>query len=178
MSENDFVVWSEYSFLTWSDFQAQPNPATFEDAHSFIKYRYTWTINSDKLEDEILFFVENLQLSTEFHSLLSWIRSAQNNDRLLNHEQGHFDLAELLKQENLQKLQNDFYGKRFPTRGQNEEQRKQYAKEDSGKMIAQEIEKLEESLKQRRQEYDCQTNFGENIEKQLEYDLMFSKLRP
>ncbi len=45
----------------------------------------------------------------------------------------------------------------------NEEQRKQFAKHDSGKMISEEVEKLEEILSQRRQEYDEQTNFGQNL---------------
>ena len=44
-------------------------------------------------------------------------------------------------------------------------------------MIAKEIEKLEELLKQKRQEYDDQTNVGNNTEKQIEYNLTFNKIR-
>jgi len=177
MSENEVLVWSNDFFLRWSDFNAESNSAAFEDSHSFIKYRYTWTVNSDKVGSEILFFIENIQLSVEFHPVLSWVRTLQTNDDLLKHEQGHFDLAEMIKRENLEKLQNKFYEKKFSTRGKNEEQRKQLAKEDSGKMIAIEIEKLEEMLSQRRQEYDAQTNFGQNLEKQLEYNSIFDRLR-
>ena len=83
----------------------------------------------------------------------------------------------MIKRENLEKLQNKFYEKQFPTRGNNEEQRKQFAKEDSGKMIAEEIEKLGHILSQRLQEYDEQTNFAQNLEKQSEYNLTFDKLR-
>lgn len=177
MSENNVVVWSKDSFLAWSDFKAESNPAIFEDSHSVIKYQFTWTVNSDKVENNILFFIENIQLSVDFHSVLSWVRISQTNDELLKHEQGHFDLAELVKRENLENLENNFYKKQFPTRGQNEEQRKQFAKEDSGKMIAKEIEKLTQLLSQRRQEYDHRTNFGQNLEKQSEYNLKFDKLR-
>jgi len=177
MAEIDVVVWSKDTFLTWSDFKAESNPAIYEDSHSVIKYRYTWTINSDKIDDQILFFIENIQLSVDFHPVLSWGRISQTNEELLKHEQGHFDLAELIKRENLAKLHNKFYDEQFPTRGQNEEQRKQFAKEDSGKMIAEEIEKLDVQLLQRRQEYDDQTNFGQNLEKQSEYNLTFDKLR-
>ena len=177
MSENDVVVWSKSYFLTWSDFKAESNPAVFEDSHSVINYHYTWTINSDKINDQILFFIENIQLSVDFHPLLSWVRVSQTSEDLLKHEQGHFDLAELVKRENIEKLQNKFYGKQFPTRGQNEEQRKQFAKEDSGKMIAEEIEKLDQLLFQKRQEYDAETNFGQNLKKQSEYNLTFDKLR-
>jgi len=177
MSENPTLIWSNDTFLRWSDFKAEPNSSAFEDSHSFIKYRYTWTVNSDKIENQIIFFIENIQLSVEFHSVLSWVRFLQANDDLLKHEQGHFDLAELIKRENLEKLKNKFYEKQFPTRGKNEEQRKQFAKHDSGKMIAEEVEKLEELLSKRRQEYDEQTNFGQNLEKQLEYNSAFDRLK-
>ena len=88
-----------------------------------------------------------------------------------------FDLGELVKNENLKKLQNKFYGKRYPTRGQNEEQRKQFAKEDSGKMILKEVKTLEEILSQRRKQYDDDTCFGQNIDSQLKYNLLLDKLR-
>ena len=177
MSENIVVVWSNDSFLTWSNFEAESNPAVFEDSHSAIKYRYTWTVNSDNKENEILFFIENIQLSVEFHPVLSWVRLSQTNDDLLKHEQGHFDLAELVKRGNLEKLKNKFYEKQFPTRGKNEDQRKQFAREDSGKMIADEVQRLEVILSQRRKEYDEQTNFGQNLEKQSEYNSIFNKLK-
>ena len=177
MSENNVILWKKNRFLKWSDFYAESNPAVFEDAHSFIKYRHTWTVNSKQMGNQILFFIENIQLFTEFHPVLSWVRESESNDALLKHEQGHFDLAELIKNENLKNLQNKFFEKQFPTRGKNEEQQKQFAKEDSGKMIADEVEKIEEIFSQRRQEYDKQTNFGQNFEKQSEYDLTFEKLR-
>ncbi len=108
---------------------------------------------------------------------MSWFRILQDTDDLLKHEQGHFDLAELVKRENLQNLQNAFYGKRFHTRGQNEEQQKQFAKEDSGRMIAEKVEELEHILDKRREEYDSETEFGQNIVKQSEYNSIFEKLR-
>lgn len=177
MSKDNTLVWSNDSFLRWSDFNAESNTAVFEDSHGVIRYRYTWTVNSEEIEHQIIFFIENIQLSVEFHHILSWVRLSQATDALLKHEQGHFDLAELVKRENLKKLKNKFYEKQFPTRGKNEDQRKQLAKEDSGKMIAAEVERLEVILSQRRHEYDEQTNFGQNLDKQLEYNSIFDKLR-
>jgi len=37
MNEKDILSWSPEYFLDPSDFQAEANPAAFEDAHSFIK---------------------------------------------------------------------------------------------------------------------------------------------
>ena len=177
MSDPHVLEWNNDFFLKWSDFEAESNPAVFEDSHSTIKDRFTWIVSSEKIDDQIMFLIDDIRLFVEFHPLLSWVRPFQSNDDLLKHEQGIFDLAELVKRENLKLLQDIFYGKRFPTRGKNEPQQKQFAKEDSGKMIAKEVEKLEKIFEKKRHEYTEQTNFGQNQEKQSEYNLMFEKLR-
>jgi len=177
MNENHVLEWNENFFLNWSDFKAESNPAAFEDSFSTVKYRFTWTISSDKIEDQIVFLIHDIDIFVDFHPLLSWVRFSQPNQSLLKHEQGVFDLAELVKRENLRTLQDIFYGKQFPTRGKNEQQQKQFAKEDSGKMIAQQVEKLEKIYDEKRQEYLQETNFGQNNEVQSKYNSMFEKLR-
>ena len=177
MGEKNVINWSENNFLTWSDFKAESNPAVFEDSHSVIKYHCTWIVDSEKLGRDIVFLIDNIQIAVEFHPVLSWVRESEKTESLLKHEQGHFDLGELVKDENLEKIQETFYHRQYPTRGQNEEQRKQFAKEDSGKIIYEEIEKLEKILSDRRLEYDKLTNFGENKEQQQKFNELFEKLR-
>ena len=176
MSENIVLQWTPDFVLKWSDFQAESNPAVYEDAHSVIKYRFTWTVNSDKIDDEIVFLIENIRISVEFHPLLSWVRLPSANDQLLHHEQGTFYLAELVKRENMKKFQDLFYNKHFSTRGQNEEQRKQFAKEDSGKMINLEIEKLQQLFDEKCLKYKNDTNHGQNLQAQLNYNVIFKQL--
>jgi len=177
MSENDAVIWSKEIRLKWSDFKAESNPAIFEDSHSSIKYGFTWIIDSDKQNDEIVFSIDKISVTVEFNPLLSWVRESESNDNLLIHEQGHFDLAEMLRRDYDKILKTIFYDKFFPTRGQNDAQRKQFAKEDSGKMISIEIDKLSNILKQKRDEYDAETEFGSNIKNQLQFNEIFKKLK-
>ena len=94
MIENEVVHWSDNPILNVTNFMAEPNPGIFEDSHSVIKYGFTWVVNSEQLDDQVVFSVENIQLSVEFNPLLSWIRMSEYNDGLLKHEQGHFDLAD------------------------------------------------------------------------------------
>jgi len=176
MGETGLVIWSHDYRLKWSDFKAESNPAIFEDSHSVIKYGFTWLVNSDKLNDEIIFLIENIEISVEFHPLLSWIRNSEYNDNSLNHEQGYFDLAEMIKRNHDTVFENKFYQKVFPTRGQNDAQRKQFAKEDSGRMIANEVDTLSKILLKKHEEYDIETDFGKNFEIQLKYDKLFEKL--
>ena len=177
MSDQNTIPWSRDYFLDWSDFQAESNPAVFEDAHSVIKYRFTWTINSENFGNEIYFSIKNIQLYPEFHRQLSWVRPSVATKKLLKHEQGHFDLAELLRNEITEKIKNVVENKSYLTRGQNEEQQKQFAREDSGIMISKELKKLEKYLSEKRQEYDTLTDYGQIEAKQTEYDALFKKLR-
>ena len=177
MGEKNVITWSKNNFLNWSDFKAESNPAVFEDSYSVIKYHCTWIVDSEQFGRDIVFLIGNIQISVEFHPVLSWVRESEISDSLLNHEQGHFDLGELVKRENLNYIQEVFYNKHYPTRGQNEEQRKQFAKEDSTKFIYEKIENLEKILFDRRLEYDKLTNFGQNQEQQQNFDKLFEKLR-
>ena len=177
MGEKTTLEWNPNSTLTWSDFQAESNPAIFEDSHNVIKYRFTWVVDSEKIDDDIVFLINDISLFVEFHPLLSWVRQSEANESLLNHEQGNFDLAELVKRENITSLQEEFYKKHFLTRGQNDEQRKQFAKEDSGKMIHKQVEKLQNLFDERSQKYQNETNYGKNLEAQSMHNLAFKQLR-
>ena len=176
MGETSFVIWSSDYRLKWSDFKAESNPAIFEDSHSVIKYGFTWLVNSEKLNDEIVFLIDKIEISVEFHPLLSWVRNSESSASLLKHEQGHFDLAEMIKRKHNEIFENKFCNKHFPTRGQNDAQRKQFAKEDSGKIISNEVDQLSKILSKQRKDYDLETNFGKNLEIQLKYDQLFEKL--
>ncbi len=177
MENDDIISWSKNYFLTWSDFKAQSNSSSFEDSSSKIKFHYTWTVSSEMFDGKIFFLIDTIQLSTQFFQHLSWVREKQASLELLKHEQGHFDLAESLRSVIIKDLQNEFKDKKFPTRGQNEEQQKQFALVDSGLMIAQRLEKWYNDLSQKRKKYDKETEFGHNLNKQKEYDKKFNELR-
>ena len=177
MGVQNVLYWSKNHRLDWSDFQAEPNPAAFEDASCVIKYRCTWTVNSESFGNEIRFSIEKIELTPEFHRQLSWVRMPMATLDLLNHEQGHFDLAELVRTEIIEKIQSVFEGKWYPTRGQNEDQRKQFAREDSAIMITKELKKWEKYLQEKHEEYNDQTNYGTIADKQSEYDSIFEQLR-
>jgi len=177
MSQINTISWRKDYFLNWNDFQAESNTSAFEDVHSTIKFRYTWTVNSENIDNQINFFIENIVLIAEFYPSLSWVRSSQASPKLLKHEQGHFDLVEVNRNQITLQIQTLFDNKKFPTRGQNQEQQKQFARKDSGLLIANQIEKWEQYIMKKHEEYDAQTNYGQISEKQQEYDNLFDKLR-
>lgn len=177
MEDDDLLSWSKHYFLKWSDFKAAPNSSSFEDASSYIKYHPTWKVLSKANNDKIYFLIEDIQLTTQFLRHLSWIREKQSSLDLLKHEQGHFDLAESFRSVIEKKIQNEFKDKKFSTRGNNGEQQKQFAREDSGSMIKKKLEAYLHELSQMRKTYDKETEFGLNLNKQKEYDKKFIELR-
>ena len=107
---------------------------------------------------------------------MSWVRHSEATNNLLQHEQGHFNLAEMIKRKHDKIFINKFHKKFFSTRGQNDAQRKQFAKEDSGRLISSEIDKLNDILSKKRDEYDVETDFGKNLEIQSKYNVLFETL--
>ena len=129
-----------------------------------IKYGFTWTVNSEKVNDKVVFLIDNIQIVTEFHPLLSWVRESESNDNLLKHEQGHFDLAEMLRRDHDVIFKKKFYDKVFLIHVvRMKRSKKQFAKVDSGKMISNEVDKLSLILVKKRKEYDVETEYGKNI---------------
>lgn len=177
MDKKDIISWSVDYFLKLSDFKADSNPAVFQDSFSTINYHPTWTIHSEMMDGKVFYFIENIQLTTQFLRHLSWIREHQNPMQLLKHEQGHFDLAESLRHKILTDFDQKLIGKKFPTRGQNDDQRKQFAKEDSGMIISKELDSWHKELEKLHEKYDEDTEFGTNLEKQNSYDDIFEALR-
>ena len=177
MENDDILMWSKDYLLKWSDFKASSNTSAFEDSSSQIKFHCTWTVKSTIHDGKIYFEIDDIKLSAQFLRHLSWVREGQESSHLLKHEQGHFDLAEMTRSEITERIQNKFYTKKFSTRGQNEEQRKQFAREDSGIMIAGELEKNYLDFSQKRITYDEETDFGNNKIKQKEHDEKFNEFK-
>jgi hypothetical protein len=176
MSQNT-IPWSTEYLLKWSDFQAEPNPSNYEDSYSLIRYRPTWFVKSDEIEGEIKFGIDDIHLTAEFYPSLSWVRPNQKNIMLLNHEQGHFDLANSLISKLRRDLEEKFDGRKFFVHGKNSEQQKQFAKEQSNSLIYNAVAEWEKFLLLERGKYDSETNFGQNRTKQENYDSKFSKFR-
>jgi len=178
MDENDIIDWSPQKFLDWSDFRAEPNPGLYQDAYSKIRYGYTWTLNSEKMGQDVFFYIDKIQLTAQFLKHLSWVREKLATDQLLRHQQGFFDLAEELRPKINQLMNEKLAHKRHPARGKNEEESKQYAREDSGMLIKTELERMyHEVFLNEARKYKLETEHGENNSKQAEYDNRFKKLR-
>lgn len=80
----DTINWRTRRELSWDDFQAVPNPTAPNAAltSTSIKFQYHYDKRSIQF-----------QLQCIFHPGKSWVKI--KNPRILAHEQGHFDIAQL-----------------------------------------------------------------------------------
>ena len=120
--------------------------------------------------------IEDLHVTTEFWPALSWTRPFCG-DAVLRHQQGHFDLGELVMRREIDGIRRSLYGRRFTTRGKNEDQRKQFAREDSALVVEPVIARLGRVLEEAQSRYDEETLHGERPEPQRRYDAEFASLR-
>jgi len=90
---NDSILeWNPKHGLSWSDFLGKPNEDVFGYAMTSYKIEI---IPSDVLVDENdrIRGYENLSVKANFYKYHSW--TIDRNNQLLQHEQLHFDIAEL-----------------------------------------------------------------------------------
>lgn len=82
-SEDNLIEWSASRKLTWEDFQGKPDPSSTNAALTNSTINVEFGFNNKGLTHSI---------RCRFNKRLSWGRI--RNEYILNHEQGHFDIAE------------------------------------------------------------------------------------
>ena len=85
--EPHYVYWESPTGLTWDDFKGRPNAGSSHHAYSMLGLAYEVKSNTSS---EVTFII-----SAYLDKSNSWVKSGQKTDRLLKHEQKHFDICEL-----------------------------------------------------------------------------------
>jgi hypothetical protein len=136
------LIWTDER-LTWSDFRAEPDNTAFGAARTAVKISARPYRKNKKLEYKVVAY---------FLRDHSWCKSKSVN--LLNHEQGHFDLAELYARKTRQKI--------FQLQQSNTTDYRVYNK--AIQVILDESNAMDEL-------YDRETLNGSILKKQIEWDL-------
>ena len=107
ISKDSIIEWKKDNNLSWSEFLGKPNDNIIADALTSYKIE---VLPSDVVLDEndnILNY-QNLTVKANFYKYHSWY--IENTNQLLEHEQLHFDIAELFARKmrmEFEKLKND-----------------------------------------------------------------------
>ncbi len=108
--EPEKIEWSQNNKLTWADFKGKPEEAAFfvASTNSGLHFSYTYNTNNNKI-------TAASSVSCIFFPDKSWYKPGKVNDKILEHEQTHFDISELFARKLRKKLANFRFTKNIKT---------------------------------------------------------------
>ncbi len=141
------VPWDEDIRLTWADFKGKVPPAEESAATTASGISYSYSANLLHHEVKLDF-----KVNAYFYPNESWYRPKLCNENTLAHEQLHFDITEVFARKMREKLLRTSFS-------------------DDVKAEVRKIYKdILVELQQYQEQYDWETNFSRNREKQLEWN--------
>ncbi|MBS1946140.1 MAG: DUF922 domain-containing protein [Bacteroidetes bacterium] len=139
---SSLIDWNANRKLTWDDFRAKPDKNSPNAALTGTNIRFDFSYNSSQ--------GFQYHITCQFDKNKSWGRV--KNDYILLHEQGHFDIAEI-------------YARRLCKAFREYHPNVQSAKNEVATIYEKTMDKLSKAQKQ----YDLETGFSINKEKQIEW---------
>ena len=140
-NEEEYIDWQENRRLSWSDFEGQVNRQSEAAALTSTYLGFQYRVKNN---------VFTYNIACRFAKKRSW--GLIKNDWILNHEQGHFDISELYARYLHEAIAE------YPLDLKN-------LKSDLDQLYQEYMEYKEEFQNQ----YDEETNFSRNKEKQIEW---------
>ena len=141
--DDNLIDWTSTRKLTWIDFKGKPDPTSSNAALTSSSINVEFGYNRSGLIHSI---------KCRFNKSLSWVRI--KNNYILNHEQGHFDIAE--------------WHARVLHRALNEYE---FNAKTVGKDINQIYDRVMKEHVHNQQQYDEQTNHSLDTTMQRQWDL-------
>ncbi|MBM4167332.1 MAG: DUF922 domain-containing protein [Ignavibacteria bacterium] len=146
------IVWSESSKIMWNDFKKEPPKSAEADAQSWVGVNYSWKY-------------ENLKFTLDVYAFFlpekSWVKDEKRNDTLLVHEQFHFTIAELYSR----KLKKAISEAEVDCKNI----------DNVSAIIKKLADENEKELQDRQEDYDSDTEHGNDVEEQRNWQIILLK---
>jgi len=168
----NLLRWDENRKLTWGDFQGYAFSAPYYALTKwYVPFEYNWELSNEK---GCHYKFIKISATANFDKGKSWVKKGQEADWLLNHEQGHFDMARIFAEEFNERAQSELMGKEFSCPGgtNNSNIINNQAMNQVQNIFGQEHQKALQMNKH----YDAETNHGKNNSKQIEWDKKIQSL--
>lgn len=150
--EEELIPWSSDRKLKWSDFKGKPLKTQWAAATtaSGISYEFSTSGTPEKM-------VVHFKVQTDFYPQKSWYRPELVDATVLGHEQLHFDISELFARKMRKQLSETVFTQNIKAEVQ-----------AIYRQILKELNAFQNN-------YDHQTNFSRNTEKQLIWNQKIEK---
>ena len=178
MSNNDLIPWSKDLTLTWKNFNGSIDESKDYRVESSIKTDYHWEFNFVNDSKQIRF--TKFIVEPFFEKSRSWAMkntiTDEENDRLLKHELGHFDIGVLWSNILKGRLEKSLLEKIFDCKGESKKEREKFGNKLAKKLVNEIYEKWDLEYSKEHDDYDERTNHADIVPMQLQYDKEFDEV--
>lgn len=175
IDDNRLKKWSSNS-LTWDDFAGKIPDQRRNLAYTFTMVDYYYVLESLPMQD-CKFVFKDIGTQSLFVTFSSWAVKSGQSESLLNHEQGHFDIAQIHAQNLNKEMVENLLNKEFDCASVALSNDKLTRMEIIGNQMARDIfESIEENWYEMDENYDKETDVGTNNITQLQWDEKINSL--
>jgi hypothetical protein len=107
-SQKDLINWSKDVKIKWSDFKGRADPYSPFAAVSAIGIHYKYYFSDKGKIVKIKF-----EIQSKFDKTKSWSRARYRTSNILEHEQLHFDISEVVKREFKKEAEKTVFSKNY-----------------------------------------------------------------
>ncbi len=176
------IPWKKDSFLSFADYKGVPD---YNSSYALCTYTYVrpTKVFVDNDTDDSKFHITNVTVTAYFRPYDSWVKpevyqsDLENQELLLKHEQGVFDLAEVYAKKLESYIMSDMKGKKFSLDSSDKKILESEVQKILLTIAKKDIDKISSDYHLVVSEYEYDTDYGRNATGQSKYNLIFDELR-
>ncbi|MDH3418503.1 MAG: hypothetical protein OEQ25_04070 [Gammaproteobacteria bacterium] len=155
------MQWAANTPLRWEDFQGPVDPSASTERVAMTAASLSWgyAYGLERSDGHCFYRISSVDVQAIFDRQVSWVRPGHRTARILEHEQGHFDLTQLFKLK-LDDLAGELVGIRRTCKGDSVAVASDFTERDAARAVSGLAEKVWQEHVAAQEAYDEQTRHG------------------
>ena len=178
-SDPNVIIWNEKRPLSWEDYQGKADSLI---PHSAMTANSVFADCKAKLiltKTKVKFQITDIQVHAYMIKSMSWVKqelvNQQGSERILKHEQGHFDITEIFVRKLMRKMEMETT-KKHTCKGKTPQEQQAFAEKESQRILQEITDEISSERAKFNNKYESEKNHGMNIAIQKMYDEKIAKL--
>jgi hypothetical protein len=164
------IPWSQARLLTWADF-VSPVPGDIDAERvaattAAISWSYKYTV--EMTSTTCRYTITEIRSTAYFLPDESWVRPGHRNPEVLQHEQGHFDIAQI-HSERFEAQTRDLLDLSGDCQGRNKRAAARFSEESIARILGAEYEAIWSEYRNHQEAYDGDTRHGSDATEQARW---------
>ncbi|NNC63876.1 MAG: hypothetical protein HKN84_03740 [Gammaproteobacteria bacterium] len=164
------LEWAADVRLRWEDFQGPVDSSAAAERVAMTAASLSWgySYGLELGSGPCYYRITSIDVAAIFNRQDSWVRPGHLTGRVLEHEQGHFDITQLFKLK-LEEMTRDLMGVRRACEGRSVEAASQYTEREAARAVSAVADKIWREHVAAQEAYDDQTHHGTTRDVQAEW---------